>query len=269
MGPVAQRVFKTRAVVQPTARSVRLRRRSVGQPLLAELRARFFREGAAAADRDRCLPRQAALVLRRCRDEKDERRTHRRSRAQSRTSSCPDCRSARGRIQSGTRLSLRGDVDRDHARGASGTLRDAARARAGSWPVGRRALRPVLRPLLHGLRVRADRAADRVRPRSGWNAGAGRPAPRGRARGGEVDPRPRRALPRVPGRPSRGGRARANALGHGVDRLDRGRSGRLPVDPRLPRPHALGALRRERRPPRRRDRGADGDQVGGRDRVDP
>ena len=29
MGPVAQRVFKTRAVVQPTARSVRLRRRSV------------------------------------------------------------------------------------------------------------------------------------------------------------------------------------------------------------------------------------------------
>ena len=30
MGPVAQRVFKTRAVVQPTARSVRLRRRSVG-----------------------------------------------------------------------------------------------------------------------------------------------------------------------------------------------------------------------------------------------
>ena len=30
MGPVAQLVFKTSAVVQPTARSVRLRRRSVG-----------------------------------------------------------------------------------------------------------------------------------------------------------------------------------------------------------------------------------------------
>jgi hypothetical protein len=29
MGPVAQLVFKTSAVVQPTARSVRLRRRSV------------------------------------------------------------------------------------------------------------------------------------------------------------------------------------------------------------------------------------------------
>jgi hypothetical protein len=36
MGPVAQRVFKTRAVVQPTARSVRLRRRSV-EPKLGPL----------------------------------------------------------------------------------------------------------------------------------------------------------------------------------------------------------------------------------------
>jgi hypothetical protein len=32
----------------------------------------LFREGAAAADRNRRLPWQAALVLRRCRDEKDE-----------------------------------------------------------------------------------------------------------------------------------------------------------------------------------------------------
>ena len=33
MGPVAQLVFKTSAVVQPTARSVRLRRRSAGKTL--------------------------------------------------------------------------------------------------------------------------------------------------------------------------------------------------------------------------------------------
>ena len=37
MGPVAQRVFKTRAVVQPTARSVRLRRRSVDSRYLQSL----------------------------------------------------------------------------------------------------------------------------------------------------------------------------------------------------------------------------------------
>jgi hypothetical protein len=35
MGPVAQLVFKTSAVVQPTARSVRLRRRSVEPKHLA------------------------------------------------------------------------------------------------------------------------------------------------------------------------------------------------------------------------------------------
>ena len=39
MGPVAQLVFKTSAVVQPTARSVRLRRRSVsGQEIVNEER---------------------------------------------------------------------------------------------------------------------------------------------------------------------------------------------------------------------------------------
>ena len=38
MGPVAQLVFKTSAVVQPTARSVRLRRRSVSRnPLRQEV----------------------------------------------------------------------------------------------------------------------------------------------------------------------------------------------------------------------------------------
>ena len=64
MGPVAQRVFKTRAVVQPTARSVRLRRRSVlrrsaadGAPAVA------FREGASA-DVDRLFPGETTMVLR-------------------------------------------------------------------------------------------------------------------------------------------------------------------------------------------------------------
>src|SRR5438105_6457086 len=41
MGPVAQLVFKTSAVVQPTARSVRLRRRSVAQKKRSSLQARL------------------------------------------------------------------------------------------------------------------------------------------------------------------------------------------------------------------------------------
>ena len=64
MGPVAQRVFKTRAVVQPTARSVRLRRRSVlrrsaadGAPAVA------FREDASA-NVNRFFPGETTLVLR-------------------------------------------------------------------------------------------------------------------------------------------------------------------------------------------------------------
>ena len=62
MGPVAQRVFKTRAVVQPTARSVRLRRRSVVGPSAAVgLAAVAFREDATASG-DRCLPGEASVV---------------------------------------------------------------------------------------------------------------------------------------------------------------------------------------------------------------
>jgi hypothetical protein len=60
MGPVAQRVFKTRAVVQPTARSVRLRRRSVvGRSAAVGLASVALREDAATGG-DRCLPREAS-----------------------------------------------------------------------------------------------------------------------------------------------------------------------------------------------------------------
>ena len=66
-------------------------------------------------------------------------------------------------------------------------------------------------------------ASPSFRPSGRWHsssartdASAGRTPPRGRARRGEVDPRPRRALPRVPGRPTRGRRARADALRHGL-----------------------------------------------------
>ena len=87
---------------------------------------------------------------------------------------------------------------------------------------------------------------------------------------GEGDVRPRRALPRVPGRAARGGRAIERALVRArPEREDRRRPGRLPVDPRLPRPDAQRALGRNCRAGRRPDRGADGGQVRGRDRAHP
>jgi hypothetical protein len=72
MGPVAQRVFKTRAVVQPTARSVRLRRRSVTPSAAEGLASVALREDAAAGG-DRGLPRKTPVVLSRAGDEQDER----------------------------------------------------------------------------------------------------------------------------------------------------------------------------------------------------
>ena len=182
-----------------------------------------------------------------------------------------DLRRSKGRRTVAGALGSRrhADLARDPARGASSTVRRAARGNRERRRLGDRALRSVLRPLLRGLRVRPDRAPDRLRPRRGRHARPRRSSARGRARRGQVDARPRGALPRVPGRPEAGDGSRGDAGRPRVGGDDRRGPGRLPVDPRLPRADAQRALRRDCDPRRRTDRGADGDQVRGRGRAHP
>ena len=275
MGPVAQRVFKTRAVVQPTARSVRLRRRSATRASAADgsPRSRLPRTAPPPTVIGSCHGRQPSFCTVPARSRMPRNNAGDRQRDEevphAHTPNVAPSAVGLPSLVQGTRLPVGGHVDRDHAGGAPRALRRAPRARAGGGPLGRRPLRPVLRPLLRRLRVRADRAADRVRPRRRRHARARGPATRGRARRGES------TLDRVehyleyPGDPRAEDVLATDARRPGALGDDRRRPGRLPVDPRLPRADALGALGRKGRPRRRADRGADGGQVGGRDRAHP
>ena len=130
----------------------------------------------------------------------------------------------------------RGHLDRHHARGAPCALRRPPRAHRGEGLSG-----VVLFDHYYVLYYAGFAFVPTERPiafvaRRRRSARARRTAPRGRARAGSLDARPRRALRRVSGRPARGDRARTHARRAGPDRDDRRRPGRLPLDPRLPRP---------------------------------
>jgi hypothetical protein len=64
MGPVAQLVFKTSAVVQPTARSVRLRRRSVSRNPLRQAGFGVSRVAPVRLPSNRLRPLKTARIWR-------------------------------------------------------------------------------------------------------------------------------------------------------------------------------------------------------------
>src|SRR4051794_2324160 len=129
------------------------------------------------------------------------------------------------------RVSSPDDLRRRIPRPARAAARAGARARRDRV----RALRPVVRSLLHRFLVPVERTADRVRAEYERRRRDLRARVRGRADACRGIVRPDRAVPRVPGARASDADPRAGRHGSRAARQNRRRSGRLPRDPGLSR----------------------------------